>query len=182
MKITKCSVSYYEVDVPEKLKDFLNWEFSSGGRTGEDFKRFARLFRNYIKKNLPKNAKVVNCNVNHYCLSGFIERNGKYVYFSISDVRFWKNEWFTAILIRTAKHDKDYTGGSNCETTLPKFKENVEKLLNHKNYKWITVSVCSDPYDAQNSAQDINEVEPDTAKVEENEINGYNVLQKIEVA
>ena len=127
--MTRYKAIPYQVNVPESLEAFKNWTFSSGGTTGIDFKRFAQLFRNHIKKHLPENAKLVNFSKGHYYVSGFIEKNGNYIYFSVSDVRFFPNEWNQQILIRTAEHEKDYTGGSNEYTTLEQFKENVSKLL-----------------------------------------------------
>lgn len=35
------------------------------------------------------------------------------VYFRISDVRFFKNEWIDEILVRAAYNEKDYKGGRN---------------------------------------------------------------------
>lgn len=64
-----------------------------------------------------------------YCeSSGFIEKDGKYVYISISDIRFWKN-WDTNILIRTAAGPKDYRGGRNHYTTVDNIYSDVLKLI-----------------------------------------------------
>lgn len=129
-KITRYVTATFEEEVPKTLASFKNWEFSSGVYTGEDFKVFTRLFKNYIKK-LMSNANLVNFSPNHYTFSGFFELNGKYVYFSISDVRFFKNQWYNHILIRTATSITDYTGGSNCYTSLEDFAENINKLLKY---------------------------------------------------
>lgn len=49
-------------------------------------------------------------NKGYYYVSGFFKVNDQHFYFSISDVRlFYDNN----LLIRTAKDNKDYTGGSN---------------------------------------------------------------------
>jgi len=129
MKIVRYKIITYKEEIPNSLKGFKNWEFSSGGITGEDFKIFAREFKTFIKKNLPEEAEIVNFSRGHYFLSGFIKKNGKFVYFSIPDVRFFKNEWVNNILIRVAKSDKDYIGGNNNYTNLENFKEAVNKLL-----------------------------------------------------
>ena len=128
-KMTRQRITEYEVEIPESLEGFINWEFSSGTTIGEDFSIFASKFRSYIKKNLPDNSELKNFNVSHYELFGFIHRNGKYVDFSISDVRHFPNEWYEDILIRTAENDQDYSGGDNCSTNLKDFKINVERLL-----------------------------------------------------
>lgn len=130
MKMTRCVVTTYEEEIPTAIDAFKNWEFSSGSTTGDDFKVFARLFRNYIKKQLPMGSELVDFSRGHYDLSGFIRKNDKFVYFSISDVRYFPNAWCEEILIRTATSAKDYTGGSNNYTTLQKFRENVHELLN----------------------------------------------------
>jgi len=129
MKIVRYKIITYKEEIPNSLKGFKNWEFSSGVITGEDFKIFTRKFKTFIKKNLPEEAEIVNFSRGHYFLSGFIKKNGKFVYFSIPDVRFFKNEWVNNILIRVAKSDKDYIGGNNNYTNLENFKEAVNKLL-----------------------------------------------------
>lgn len=128
MQITKTRLVEYQEKVPDTLEAFKNWEFSSGVTTGNDFKVFVRKFRTWIKNNVPAGAKV-KISPNHYILSGFIEIKGKFVYFSISDVRHFKNAWADNILIRTADHDKDYTGGSNVFTDLENFKDDIKKLI-----------------------------------------------------
>jgi hypothetical protein len=117
-----------------KIKDiekYLNYEFSSGGYTGEDYKKFERLYINYLKSLLKENGwELVKVNKNHYEFSAFFLCNNKYIYFSISDVRFWNNNWYNKILIRTAKSDTDYTGGQNLYTSLPNLKHFLMNLLN----------------------------------------------------
>jgi len=106
-----------------KLKDlqsYLNYEFSSGCYTGEDYKTFERKYINYLKAICKQyNWIFVRALKNHYEFSAFImDENGKYAYMRISDVRFFKNEWYYHILIRGAKDDKDYHGGPNRYTDL----------------------------------------------------------------
>ena len=116
-------------EIPKTLKEFKTWNFKGTITVTEDFKAFAKLFFKEIKNKLPEGAKLIAQHTCHYFLSGFITKNGKYVYFSISDVRLWRNEWWTNILIRRAKNEKDYTGEKNYYTTLDEFTESVEKLL-----------------------------------------------------
>lgn len=83
---------------------------SSSGLTPE-FKSFAVKFQNAIKKELPEGASLVNYNRGHFYVYGFIKlANEKLFYFSLSDVRFFTD---SKLLLRTAKHEKDYTGGTN---------------------------------------------------------------------
>ena len=52
------------------------------------------------------------------------------MYMSISDVRFFKNEWYNHILFRTAKSEKDFTGGTNLYTTLPLLRLAIKNMFN----------------------------------------------------
>ena len=98
---------------------YLDYEFSTGCETGEDYKKFERKYISYLKALCKENGwELVNVSKGHYEFSAFFKCNNKYVYFKISDVRYFKNEWFNHILIRTAKSEKDYTGGQNHYTNL----------------------------------------------------------------
>ena len=111
------------------LKPYLNYTFSSGGTTGEDYKSFQRKFKNHIKKVLPEGYTLHSFSPNHYCCTGVIKDNqDRFIYFSISDVRFFPNEWYKNILIRTMSHETHWTGGRNQCTTLEGFSENIQKL------------------------------------------------------
>jgi hypothetical protein len=125
----RSKTSYYDVKIPDTLQGFKEWEFSSGSTTGLDFKIFVRKFRSYIKKNIPVNSKLI-LKGNHYYISGFIEKNNRFVYFSISDVRYFPDSWKNDILIRTAESTQDFTGGINNSCNLENFKIKVENLLN----------------------------------------------------
>lgn len=118
-----------------KLKDlekYLNHEFSSGCYTGDDYKSFQTKYINYLKGICANNNwRLVNVGKNHYCFSAFIKggRENNYVYISISDVRYFTNEWYNHILIRTAKNETDYRGGFNNYTNLEDLECDVAKLL-----------------------------------------------------
>ncbi len=115
------------------MKKWLNHEFSSGPYTGEDFKQFNRDFRTTLKRKIkPYPLEIRNWNRGHYYLSGFLynQETEKYVYFSISDVRPKAN--LNNILIRTAKNEKDYTGGMNNFVTLEEIGEAANRLTTNK--------------------------------------------------
>ena len=63
-------------------------------------------------------------------MSGFVRNlsTGKLAYFSSSDVRYSQNAWYNNLLVRTAQHEKDYTGGSNDWASWPSLREKLEKL------------------------------------------------------
>lgn len=119
-----------------KLKDlekYLNYEFSSGCYVGDDYKTFQTKYINYLKTLCTKNNwKLVNTNKNHYEFSTFIKggTENKYVYVSISDVRYFKNEWYKHILIRRAQNEVDYRGSFNNFTTLNELEGKIAQMLN----------------------------------------------------
>ena len=118
-----------------KLKDlekYVNYEFSSGCYTGEDYKSFQTKYINYLRSICKNNHwRLVNVGKNHYCFSAFIKSAGnKCVYISISDVRYFSNEWYDHILIRTTENETDYRGGFNNYTTLSDLEGTAAELLN----------------------------------------------------
>ena len=115
------------------LQKYLDYEFSSGCYTGEDYKTFQTKYINYLRSICKANDwTLVNVIKGHYEFSVFIRNQiGQHVYLSISDVRFWRNEWYTNILIRTAKSETDYHGGGNNHTSLPNLITNVTRLFDH---------------------------------------------------
>ena len=133
MEVTRMNVSYTTEQVPSSLKAFERWTFTSGSTTGEDFREFAKLFFKHLNKVLkPKGLRLCACSTSHYYVCGFVTPDNsdkKFVYFSISDVRYFKNTWVNNILIRTAESDHDWTGGPNNNTTLAKFAEAVGQLI-----------------------------------------------------
>lgn len=113
------------------LKKYIDYEFSSGCYTGEDYKSFQTKYINYLKAMCKENNwELVNISKNHYCFSAFIKSSeNKCVYLSISDVRYFSNEWYNHILVRTAKNEVDYRGGFNNYTTLENLDYTVARLL-----------------------------------------------------
>ena len=114
------------------LEKYVNYEFSSGCYTGDDYKSFQTKYINYLKSLCKNNHwRLVNVGKNHYCFSAFIKSaENKCVYISISDVRYFSNEWYDHILIRTTENETDYRGGFNNYTTLSDLEGTAAKLLN----------------------------------------------------
>lgn len=129
MKMLRTETETYEVEVPDDLEDFKSWEFSSGTSTGKDFKRFGRLFKKFIRSNIPDESELIKFSTGHYTLHGFVKQGKEVLYFSVSDVRYFKNEWANKILIREAENEKDFTGKGNHFTTLENFKRRATELL-----------------------------------------------------
>lgn len=114
------------------LEKYVNYEFSSGCYTGDDYKSFQTKYINYLRAVCKNNHwRLVNVGKNHYCFSAFIKSaENKCVYISISDVRYFSNEWYDHILIRTAENETDYRGGFNNYTTLYDLEGSAAELLN----------------------------------------------------
>lgn len=113
------------------LKKYVGYEFSSGCYTGDDYKSFQTKYINFLKTMCRDNHwQLVNVGRNHYCFSAFIKSaENKCVYVSISDVRYFSDEWYNHILIRTAKNEQDYRGGFNNYTTLDNLELRTCELL-----------------------------------------------------
>lgn len=113
------------------LEKYIDYEFSSGCYTGDDYKSFQTKYINFLRSICKQNHwQLVNVGRNHYCFSAFIKSaENKCVYLSISDVRFFTNEWYNNILIRTAKNEQDYYGGFNHRTTLKELEMKAMELL-----------------------------------------------------
>ena len=113
------------------LEKYIDYEFSSGCYTGDDYKSFQTKYINFLRSICKQNHwQLVNVGRNHYCFSAFIKSaENKCVYVSISDVRFFTNVWYSNILIRTAKNEQDYHGGFNHRTTLKELEMKAMELL-----------------------------------------------------
>lgn len=107
-----------------------------GAYTSDDFKNFTRLYRNMLKRMCKKNNwELVNFSMGHYYCSWFIKNDkGNHIYMSFADVRHFAKEWYNCILYRTAKHDRDYTGGSNWYTDLDNMECHLVQMFERSNW------------------------------------------------
>ena len=112
------------------MKNYLTYTFESSCYKTPEFKSFARKYKNAIKKALGPDYEIIDWLTGHFFTSAFIKKNttGKLIYISCSDVRYFRNQWYNNILIRTAAHNKDYTGGYNHYTTLDHIKNSAAML------------------------------------------------------
>lgn len=107
----------------------------AGSVKSQEFIKFASDMKRTVQSELKTiGAKLEKWNVGHYDVSGFITKNGKYVYFSYSESRHMpidltRSDPMKGILYRTATGPKDYTGGYNQFTNIMSFASSVEKLL-----------------------------------------------------
>ena len=80
-------IFYHKSDIPQTLRPFVNYRFSSGGYIGDDFKSFNTKFKNVIKKLLPEGFEIHDWNRGHYYCSGVIKTpNNITLHFSICSV------------------------------------------------------------------------------------------------
>ena len=122
-------VHYYKNNLPGPLRPFVDYVFSSGGETGDDYKIFEKKFKRVIGKLLSEGYNIHSWHSNHYECSWVIKTcDNKFIYGRIPDVRSNINEWFTNILIRTMEHEKDWRGGPNRYTNLFLLKDDIKKL------------------------------------------------------
>ena len=93
-----------------------------GKDLGDDFKDFFRK----EKRRIIDNLKKIGCydfkfSCQFYYFSGFFRsKTGQMYYISCSDVRYFG---YIELLYRTAKHNKDWTGGGNQYVKINKLKE-----------------------------------------------------------
>ena len=115
-----------------ELKKYLTHEFSSGSYTGEDYRTFQTKYINYLKaicREKPLAARQRGGKITTAFRRSSRARKNKCIYISISDVRYFTNEWYGHILIRTAKDEQDYRGGFNHYTTLEALPTKAAELL-----------------------------------------------------
>ena len=104
---------------PEESMDWIKrlkaTTFESSAWETEEFKDFYLQAKRELTK-LVKPRRIIFYK-GHFDFSGFIQtEHGRWFYFSIDDVR----DSVTNMLIRTAKSDRDFTGGKNCYIPLDK--------------------------------------------------------------
>lgn len=109
---------------------------SSCGLTRE-FSDFARDYKRELKRALGQGFGLVNWSRGHFDMSGFAKNleTGKLAYISIGDVRYNRHDgWYNNILVRSARHDKDWTGGGNRYADWPGLREEVKRTTAKDNW------------------------------------------------
>ena len=94
-------------------------------------KEFNKEMRKYLKRQLKSyDLELLNSSDGYCYFSGFIKNKitNKLVYISTYDYRHFPNRLFDDVLIRTAEHEKDYTGGSNHSCALNDIAETAYKM------------------------------------------------------
>ena len=115
----------------KKLERWVGHEFESSTIRTEEYIAFEKDFLGTIKKELrERGIEYVNVGKSHFQCSCIVQNTNtqKYAYFSISDVRFWQDEWSYKILYRTCEGPKDYTGGHNNYCDVESLVNNLERI------------------------------------------------------
>ena len=118
------------MDLEAFVSKWENHEFSSGSSNWPDFLEFAREYKKILSQTSQEiGATLLMGKPGHYYLSWFVEKMWKYAYGNTSDVRHFSNSWRDNILVRTAKDEKDFTGGPNQYATIRELQERLVELL-----------------------------------------------------
>ncbi len=80
----------------ERTPEYLHWH-----------RTFKREFSKFLTQHGALNIKIAK--PNHFDMHGFFTRGSQHWYFSIGDLRGFKDN----MLIRTVRDDRDFTGGPN---------------------------------------------------------------------
>lgn len=116
------------------MEKWLGFQFSTGVYPGEDYKKFQSAAKRSLKKIANAHGFDLHAfNGNHYEFSAVLKQqeSGRFIYVSISDVRFWPDQWYNHVLIRTMSHDKDWTGGPNNYCSWPDIGKTAQWLSRH---------------------------------------------------
>lgn len=103
------------------VKKWSSHHFSTGVYPGEDYKKFQKEARTALKELADAAGYILYRFLpNNYQFSAILQEHetGAYAYVSISDVRFFRNEWATNILYRQMRDEYDWHGGANHYCTL----------------------------------------------------------------
>jgi len=111
------------------IEKWVNNNFYSSSGLTDEFSSFSKDFKKYLKSIAGIDYDLYFSR-GHFDCSGFFKnkKTEKFVYFSISDVRYFKNAWYDDVLVRTAKDEKDYTGGQNNSCQLTELKKSIDEL------------------------------------------------------
>lgn len=116
----------------KNIKKWINYTFEDiECRTGWDFSKFCKDLKMEIEAQLSTTGlTIVKFSKGYFTISGFIydRQVVRYVYFSVGDVRD-TGIWHDKILVRSAKSDRDFTGGQNHYTSLIGFGVAVKNLI-----------------------------------------------------
>lgn len=112
------------------LKAYKDMEFISTCGKSSQYVECARDFKRVLTKIFGAEYNI-ELKIGHFDFYGFISKDNKYCYFSVGDLRtdILGRNTFDRILYRSAKDNKDYTGGSNNYCSCEEFENCVKRML-----------------------------------------------------
>ena len=110
----------YDVE-PKYYGDYPHANFYNG--------EFLPVARRELKKMAANMGAELTFNPGYFYYSAFFKKDDKCVYINVGDVRYDSN-WYDKVLFRTAKNEKDYTGGPNRFCSYDNLENEVSSLLN----------------------------------------------------
>lgn len=127
----------------DKTKKFISkWDRKKLEDWGSTVSTEYNMFQNAFMKAMSDIAeslggRLAKYSKGHYDMSGFIEKNGKYVYFCYSNyadrsrVKLTDdpNSFCCPMYVRTAKNEDDYHGGTNHDVPFSMCEDVIRKLL-----------------------------------------------------
>ncbi|ADL36048.1 hypothetical protein bpr_II109 (plasmid) [Butyrivibrio proteoclasticus B316] len=126
------------------MKSFMkNWHGRSiqddGCYMSKEASSFVIAFRNMLKRELSKDGiNVIRITPNHYDLSGFVEKDGKYVYIAYSIPRygeivdFGSGRFCSGVLYRSASSLRDFAGGCNHFCSIYELPDMIRKFYDNE--------------------------------------------------
>ena len=119
------------------VKDFKDYDFENcdvpeeywGDYTHANYfkKAFIPIARKEFKALAKKLGAELIFSPMYFEWSAFFKKDGKFIYVHVGDVRW--NNWYDSVLYRTAKSEKDYTGGSNCYCSYEELEEKLSDMF-----------------------------------------------------
>lgn len=112
----------------------------SGAFLSKDFKKFAKAFESMLTEEAQMQGWEMNtCNVGHYSISGYLHKDGHYLYFSYSPARmrplnFESSNVFHSVMLRYAKDSQDYIGGRNNFCAVKDISSTIQKMDRMKRF------------------------------------------------
>lgn len=115
-----------------------------GAYCSDEYKQFANDFRKVFRAEMKKRGiNLVDFHTGHYDFCGFVEKCGRYIYFSFSAgtrniPRLDRKDALDGFLYRAARSTRDFTGGWNNFACLLELPDSIDELFG-KDREWLTL-------------------------------------------
>lgn len=114
----------------ENLYKYLGHKFTYSWDNTTEYLEFQKCYITYLRKLLKLNKwEILKVNKNHFEFSMFIKTQKCLIYISINDVRFYQDDWFNKILVRTVSSENDYIGNQNYYCKLTDLVEKIKNII-----------------------------------------------------